>query len=53
MACCIEYRSNGSGSVPPSGTRPNSSRVLAFGVAVNAKYEMFGAWAVTDMAHCR
>ena len=40
MACCIEYRWNGCG-VPSIPLCPNSSSVLAFGVAVNAKKDRF------------
>ncbi|MFC5123711.1 hypothetical protein ACFPRL_09975 [Pseudoclavibacter helvolus] len=39
MACFIEYRSNAC-FVPLSSGRPNSSIVLPFGVAVNAKNEI-------------
>ena len=41
IAWRMEYRWNGS-KFPDAPLRPNNSRVLGFGVAVNAKNDRFG-----------
>ena len=57
IACRIEYRWNGAYRSPsaPSSRSPNSSSVLCFGVAVNAKNDRFSCLprAATDAASSR